>query len=493
MLVLALVLSTPCLSQETEFGASHNGLIYADTTVHRLKFIVDSLNLKFKVCELNRVYLSKPQAIANFIFMDSGNIKSAVNDLKENMPYEDFILKYDKSKATKDLLVVKFKYKDYGDKDVVEFRSIGLDEKLEHSCTSDKAITTYDKPLKGRWVYMYFEKSQYSKESLRAFYFKEEFASQPIPEKYARMIQYSDCMVDTTTQVFYDKATRSRRGIKDEESSRINSFIEYIHKATNKPEFTTEYNAKDYKKDYEKYIAKYELWDSLRPKRVDSLRKVDAKFTTLYNQALEEAKSNGGSSDEFEEYVGVYSSKKTELELKRNRRVVGGCSMDNSPRIHALNIAKLSAETTNWEIFLRSHLDIMNDRFERVSDGSYAWGRRKTYIRELEVLDINVHDLLLGITLRIDNPSMNHYFGSIPRIGRALSETIKSDEAELKMLQLISDQSVDTYNRVLVYYLFLNYNHTIEDKTKQALNEEKLKKAVETFPANVVLKAKAQK
>lgn len=167
--------------------------------------------------------------------------------------------------------------------------------------------------------------------------------------------------------------------------------------------------------------------------------------------------------------------------------------MDNSPRIHALNIAKLSAETTNWEIFLRSHLDIMNDRFERVSDGSYAWGRRKTYIRELEVLDINVHDLLLGITLRIDNPSMNHYFGSIPRIGRALSETIKSDEAELKMLQLISDQSVDTYNRVLVYYLFLNYNHTIEDKTKQALNEEKLKKAVETFPANVVLKAKAQK
>ena len=50
--------------------------------------------------------------------------------------------------------------------------------------------------------------------------------------------------------------------------------------------------------------------------------------------------------------------------------------MDNSPRIHALNIAKLSAETINWEVFLRAHLDIMKDKFERMSDGSYAFGGR---------------------------------------------------------------------------------------------------------------------
>ncbi|HEY0261567.1 MAG TPA: hypothetical protein VGB95_00970, partial [Chitinophagales bacterium] len=196
----------------------------------------------------------------------------------------------------------------------------------------------------------------------------------------------------------------------------------------------------------------------------------------------------GGSDDEFEEYVGRYYSPKTELELKRNRRVVGGCSMDRSPRIHAFNIALLAAETINWEIFLRAHLDIMNDKFQRASDGSYAWGARETYIKELEVLDINVLDLLLGISLRIENSSKNHYFGSIGRTGRALSETNNASEIEAKMLQMISDNKLDDYNRLLIYYLFLNYNYHLEDKEKQSVNKDKLKTAVKTLPEYLATK-----
>jgi len=76
--------------------------------------------------------------------------------------------------------------------------------------------------------------------------------------------------------------------------------------------------------------------------------------------------------------------------------------MDSSPRYHELSIAELAEETVNWEIFLRSHLDIMNDNFNRMSDGSYAWAGRKTYIKELEILYINVLDLVLGISIRIE-------------------------------------------------------------------------------------------
>ena len=156
--------------------------------------------------------------------------------------------------------------------------------------------------------------------------------------------------------------------------------------------------------------------------------------------------------------------------------------MDNSPRIHAMNIAVLSAETVNWETFLRAHLDIMNDRFERVSDGSYAWSGRKTYIRELEELDINVADLMLGISLRIENPSQNHYYGSISRIGRALSETQNSNEIETKMLEMIQDSQLDDHNRLLIYYLFQNYNYYIKDEAQKAQNTNKLKTAVQTLP-----------
>ncbi|MBK7243510.1 MAG: hypothetical protein IPH98_06560 [Saprospiraceae bacterium] len=72
----------------------------------------------------------------------------------------------------------------------------------------------------------------------------------------------------------------------------------------------------------------------------------------------------------------------------------------------------------------------MNDRFDRKSDGSYAWGQRNTYIKELEELNINVPDLILGILFRIENPASNHYFGSIGRVGRALSETKNRNEIE---------------------------------------------------------------
>jgi len=171
------------------------------------------------------------------------------------------------------------------------------------------------------------------------------------------------------------------------------------------------------------------------------------------------------------------------LEEMRSTRVVGQCSMDESPRVHARNIAILSAETVNWEIFLRAHLDIMNDRFDRVSDGSWAWAGRQTYIRELEELDINVPDLLLGISLRIENPSQNHYFGSIGRIGRALAETQYAVEMETKMLAMVQDDQLDDYNRILMYYLFLNYVYYLESVDEKPLKIEKLKKAIATLPA----------
>lgn len=145
-------------------------------------------------------------------------------------------------------------------------------------------------------------------------------------------------------------------------------------------------------------------------------------------------------------------------------------------------IATLSAETLNWSVFLRSHLDIMNDRFERMSDGSYAYGRRNTYIRELEDLSINVPDLLLGITFRIGNPAQNHYFGSIPRLARALAETEHRIEVEKAILDIVSDQELDSYNRVLFYFLFLNYNHYTGDESLKEENSQRLAAAVSSLP-----------
>jgi hypothetical protein len=459
--------------------------MYSDVTMRQLEKIVDSLNLTFLSCELNKTYYSKPQAKAHYIRLDKGKIKQAKKDIENHISFEDFIKKYKRSSVEKDLLVVKYKGKNYNKEDKIEFSSIGFNGDYGHDIEFSGKIEVYDKLNQGSWIMNYYEGGKYMNEELTAFYFITNFNKKNISEPYAKMIQYSDCMVDTNTQIYREDAKRTGVRYENKQASKVEKFLKYINKETNKPKYDS-----DNLKDYWSNITK---WDSLKTHVIETKLKDQEKFIKLLKEAVEEAIKLGGTGNEFEEYVGSYYSKKMELELKRGRRVVGGCSMDNAPRMHAVNIAVLSAETASWEVFLRAHLNIMNDRFERVSDGSYAYARRKTYIKELEGLDINVPDLMLGISLRIDNPSKNHYYGSINRLGRALSETKNTQEIEDKMLAMIKDSSLDDYNRIIIYYLFDNYNYYITDEEKKKENLKKLQSAVKQLPLYLSSKIKFEK
>lgn len=494
-------------AQDNEFKVYDNGLIYSEKSVVKLKHIVDSLNLKFKVCEFNKTFLSCAQTKANFVRLEKKDVLSAKKDLENNISYLEFKAKYPKATFEENLIVLKSYYTNYNKVESVDFSSLQLGKTQNEVITSNqKNIDSYKNNFKGKWVFEFQEKTEYSKESLSAFYFIEEFKTKPISDKYARLIQYSDCLVDTTAQVFYEKAKDSGVRYMDTLPDKIEKFKGYVGKVLNRPDFSNEkfeivfgFNEMDFdgkskktkkdiadkelaQKEYEIYQKKLGEWESLRITRLDSLENADPNFARMLNDALADAKINKASDDEFEEYVGRYVSKEDELELKRNRRVVGGCSMDSRPRIHALNIAMLSAETIKWEIFLRSHLNIMNDRFDRVSDGSYAQKERNTYIKEIEVLDINVLDLILGISLRIENPSKNHYFSSINRVGRALSESSNPELVETSILNMISDNELDDYNRILMYYLFDNYNYNLVDEKAKKLNQSRLQVAVATMP-----------
>ena len=180
-----------------------------------------------------------------------------------------------------------------------------------------------------------------------------------------------------------------------------------------------------------------------------------------------------------------FNQKVQMLDKLRSTRVVGECSMDFAPREHAINIALLAADTYNWGVFLKAHLDIMNDRFERMSDGSYAWGTRATYIKELEALKINVPNLVIGMSFQIENPASNHYFGRIGRVGRAIVESENRAEIEQAILSIVADKELDLYNRLLFYSLFYNYNYYLPNKDVQKENASRLAKASSTLPEYV--------
>ena len=483
-----------CSAQSGEFATTNNGLIYSDNAIKELKHIVDSLNLKFKTCD-NKAYYTSLQSKGTYFSIIGKNAAKAKKDIEAGIKPEKLLKKYPEAIVNNDLLIVRYSYKDYQDTDVISFESIGLNESDDSSISFSGKKASQVKSIKKGWIYNFDKKSEYNDDSVYGF-FLEGLSSVKLNNKYARLVQYSDCLVDTTATIYLDRAKRtgvrySNNGVKTV------ALLEYLDKKLQRPAYNDEtaeimadtvaidtagYYFDD--KKYEEYAKRLEKWEATRFARVDSLMQNDKEFRRMYDDALSAAIDGKEiTNDEFEEYISRYTSKEQALYFKRNRRVIGGCSMDNSPRIHAMNIAELAAETAKWEIFLRSHLDIMNDRFERVSDGSYAFGARKTYIKELEVLDINVNDLLLGIILRVENASKNHYFGSIGRIGRSLSESKDRDIIEKAMLDMIADNELDDFNRVLLYWLFQNYNHNLENKDAIVQNNIKLREAVAYMPA----------
>lgn len=483
ILLLAIsVMGIMSYGQSGEFYIYPNGLIYSDTTMHRLKFIVDSLQLKFRRCDMTRDYYSMRQGKARYIKLDSGKIKEALADMRSDIGYEYLIKKYPEAKVDSLMLMTEDEYEDRGhQKELVYDAHAGSDryEKIYLKVTPEWKEDTTEYVIsgrKGRWVYKYANKTSYSHEKIWAYYFPAPLTTQKIPDTYARWILYSDCMTDTTTSVFFKDAYTNgwQEPVSKAPAPAQGSFWRYVDSCSKKALARRHVKKSSYEYDIEKdkYIK-------------DSLSCRPAFRRLLAAAADEMVYMKVPTSFEFEDYTGLYYSKHVALLMKRNKHVVGQCSMDQSPRIHAMNIAQLAAETADWSVFLKAHLDIMNDRFDRMTDGSYAWGRRQTYLKELEELDIDVDDLLLGTTLRISNASDNHYWGSIGRMGRAIAESKQRQQLEEKILGMIRDTTLDDYNRLLEHYLYLNYLYYTPARDARLQGIKKLEEADKTMPAYI--------
>ena len=469
-------LTINAVAQSGDLKTYPSGLIYSDETMKQLDKIVDSLNSKFLSCELNKTFFSKPQGVGHYIYFESEKREGIKKALANNITFEDFVEQYKKAKITKNLLVVKSEYENYDNEKVIEFSGLGFSSAYNKEISFTKDLTQYKELKKGAWV---VSERKGKDGYIEAFYFKTAITSIPIVEKYARMIQYADCMVDTSSQIFIERGSGKSKYNRYEVAPKVKLFLDYVNEATDKPIF----NEKE--EDYDAYYKELKKWRKRKTAIIEKDLQSTEKFKHLISAAAKNALKEGGSNNEFESYIYKYYSKDVALKLKRSRKVYGSCSMDSAPREHAKSIAKLSAETANWETFLRSHLDIMNDRFDRVAQSSYGDASFGTYIGELEALEINVHDLMLGISLRMDNPSENHYYGTVHRVGRALGESKYAQEIENTMSAMIADEKLDLYNRAVIYFLYRNYINYITDKSKKKANEEKLKAAIKQLPAYI--------
>src|SRR5688572_1940979 len=90
---LLFMLSVIGFAQQNEFPVFSNGLIYDPATMSRLEVIVDSLNLKFRSCDLAHPYYAYTQGKAWTISLKQ-KIAEARQAIDDGISLEDFKKSY---------------------------------------------------------------------------------------------------------------------------------------------------------------------------------------------------------------------------------------------------------------------------------------------------------------------------------------------------------------------------------------------------------------
>lgn len=381
-------------AQYRELKIHSNGLMYSESTMGKLRLIVDSLNLKYKNCGQDKICHSLQQAKSVFFTIKDSNLQKIMLDLDSEISFEQFKTKYPHAQFSTEIEVIHSSYLDQ-QKKMHEFSAYDRNYGW-------RTLTIEDQKNSGVLdsVKLVYNLYNYKEPFVHGYFLLDEFRSVPLKPEYCKLIQYADCLMDST----------------------------YRRNVYNLPVG---------------YVPLPENW----------------------------------------EYYSTWRKQKL-LKDMQSVRVIGNCSGDGRPRINAMNIAVLSAATANWQVFLRAHLDILNDRFERLSDGSYAWKSRGTYLRELEELEINVPDMMFGILLRVSEEAPGHYRGNIHRVGRALAESRDRSLIENRFCAFIADSLLDNYNRMIMAYTFQSYIQYIPDDDKEAVLN-RFMEAIGTLPENL--------
>ena len=80
--------------KRTEFDMHANGLLYSETDMKILRHMVDSLNLRFKTCDLSRPYYSFPQARVFYANFGTNKFSELITDIEAKISFNDLVKKY---------------------------------------------------------------------------------------------------------------------------------------------------------------------------------------------------------------------------------------------------------------------------------------------------------------------------------------------------------------------------------------------------------------
>lgn len=451
---------------------SQNQIIH-DTDIPKLDSIIKSMEKEYNEND-TLIFYSLPQTTASYFEISTKNPENFLTTLRKSNNLGQLQNQFAGLQVDKHLLVIKNVYFDYKKEKQIEIKSFEIENNQNHSIR-----LSFNDFLNQKNV-QYFYSSHINKKdkitTISGFYLNEEFKSTIIPKKYSNWINYTDIIVNPKTSIFYSKNDTSI-GYKPYKRTIIDSLVRYYETKTDKPAYRKE-------QDFVSRMKELNEWQSKKEKFADSLYTSDKHFKQLLFKALLYAEENKVSNGDLEDFTAQLISKNKALELMRQNQKVGTCSFDNGPIVQQKRIATLAARTQNWEVFIKSFLNVMNDNVSRNANSNYASNARKTYIEELVKLDLDINKILLGSNLRIKDTVHIHYFSDGNKIAKAYANLDSKYQKyfENTITAIIDDKTVDAFNKLHFYNTFKNYQYFLKDSLKKIEVEQKIKKVTPLLP-----------
>ena len=457
--------------------------IISESDIPKLDSLIKHLEKNYNQSETPNFY-SLPQTTATYFEIITKEPNNFLAELKKSENIGRLQNKFKGLQVDKDLLIIKNDYLNYKKEKKLQIKSFEIGKSQRHIIDSQNyGIEIFLNEIQNNIIYFssYQEKWSDHKEStiIKGFYLNNKFNSVAIPKRLSDWINYTDIIVKPETSIFYDSDNKSN-GFRAYKRTIIDSLVNFYELKTNKP---------PYKKEQDLIARRKELneWQSKKEKFADSLYTNDQNFKNLLIEALEYAEKNKVSNGDLEDFTAQLISKKRALELMRQNRQVGTCSFDNGPIIQQKRIASLASRTQNWDVFIKSFLNVMNDNVSRNANSNIASNARKTYIEELAKLDIDIDKILLGSNIIINDTILTHYFSDGNKIAKAYAN-LNSDKQEYfenTTFEIIKDKEIDAFNKLNFYNTLKNYQYFVKDSIEKILLEKDIENLIPFLPKEI--------
>ncbi|NQY30401.1 MAG: hypothetical protein HRT69_13120 [Flavobacteriaceae bacterium] len=450
--------------------------IINENDIPKLNSIIKSLEKEYNVSE-NLIYKSLPQTTASYFEIVTKTPNTFLSELKNSENLQQLESEFSGLQLDKDVLTIKNIYSNYNNEKKIEIKSFEIGNNQNHKITIKFNDSLNQRNIK--YFYSSYTSKKEKTTTIRGFYLNDEFKSIIIPKVFSDWIHYTDIIVKPETSVFHNNKEKSS-GLRSFKKTIIDSLVSYYETKTDKPSYRKEQGFIARKKELDKWQSKKKLFS-------DSLYRTDKLFKKLLIEALSYAEENKVSNGDLEDFTSQLISKNRALELIRQNQQVGSCSFDNGPIIQQKRIAALAAQTQNWGVFIKSLLNVMNDNVSRNANSNIASNARKTYINELAKLNLDIDKILLGSNLRIQDTIQKHYFSDGSKIAKAYANLDHKNQQyfEKTILNIISDKSMDPFNKLHFYNTYKYYQYFLKDSRKKKEVENNIKKLISLLPNEI--------